>query len=691
MVQPIVERSSPACTPPFCESLRLICTRMLAEIAVHYERGFKEISKRFFTGDSWPKVVAVAPIVNHDKAFLTLYRILYYKHQLMTVATAERPADNKTYIEAFVAYEELVKLIEADADVAAGYSVPGHVAMDWALPHVWVYELFAEYLYHCEKFQKRRSGQQSTAGSEEVEAEPSTPGQAPAFPALPSSSAASSLNDSELSAVWAPADVLKSLHAIVDKTGIKELLAIQGPGANLPSFRLQAGYFALVALARLYGKLGDVSACLECARPLGVGSPDATLARNVQAHATVVLSVAWSLAFSRRFDESLRLVSRSLRTFQQTLYVLDEDREDRGPRGGHYMKGQAEKLLQLAAVLAAACPGAPIDDNVRKPLNLRHGDLINDLSSFDAPLGVGGAAATAAQAKLSAKLQPTFDAATPGFMAWITNASSADAATAVATNVRRIFAQELAVRRARLARVRASNLRMYTSISASKMAAYANENLAQALAKNAARDAAASEGDANAPVDASVTVPGEPLGPMDMRAALTSLKVGLWLASSPVTAAGSSEVGAVGASTGLHVSPGSGALHVVLAGETAKVDEARTQFNVAGYFVSSIEKMNRLQKDLHRSDRERQERRDAAANGEANPGASYNYGGSGGGGGYQGGAGKGGGGQAQGGHREGGQGERRQGGERRQEGGNPAFSSYAGRASGSPAGKGGRY
>jgi hypothetical protein len=628
--------------------------------------------------------------VNNDRQFLTLYRVLFYRHQLQNLASSERPAELKVYIEAWYSYNELIDMVLADADAAAAGTTTA--SSELVLPPVWAYEMFMEYVYHAETFQRQRMGSAGAAAVEETPAEadaaPVLPGvgaSPEAFPRLPTAASTvptaslpSGVTETELASVWRPADVLRKLHSLADRSGVRELLAAGGPGAALPSFRAQAGYYALAALVRLYGKLGDCGSALDAARPLGVGSSDAALARNSQAQAAVTLSVAWALTLSRRFEEALRLVSRTLRNFQQMVHVFDEERDDRGPRGGSYLKKLADKLLMLGALLVAACPGAPIDDLVKRPLYTRHGELVAEVSALDSALALGGAAGADAEAKLAARVGAVFDASTPGWMSFVTSPPAAgEVVPAPGALPKSLFLQELASRLARLARVRASSLRVYTSISMAKMATHANENLAAAVAKAATTSTTATESSAEAkaaptPAEASAgevltSIPARaPLGPSDMRATLTALKVALWLASSPVTAAGVGEGATALGAAGLNVAAGSGALHVVLSGDTAKVDEARSQFNVATFFVAGLEKLARMQKDLHRLDSSRAER-GTGGGGEGKEGTSYSYGApreyrneGGGRGGYSGGRGGGGGG------------------------------SYASRAGGSPGGRGGR-
>lgn len=52
----------------------------LAEIHSAYEQGWNRLSDKFFPKQEWPDAEVIAPLVNHDEVFLTLYRELYYRH-----------------------------------------------------------------------------------------------------------------------------------------------------------------------------------------------------------------------------------------------------------------------------------------------------------------------------------------------------------------------------------------------------------------------------------------------------------------------------------------------------------------------------------------------------------------------------------------------------------------------------------
>lgn len=54
----------------------------LAEIQSAYDAGWNRISDKFYSNKEWPEAEVIAPLVNYDELFLTLYKELYFKHIL---------------------------------------------------------------------------------------------------------------------------------------------------------------------------------------------------------------------------------------------------------------------------------------------------------------------------------------------------------------------------------------------------------------------------------------------------------------------------------------------------------------------------------------------------------------------------------------------------------------------------------
>lgn len=461
---------------------------------------------------------------------------------------------------------------------------------------VWVYDILSEFVYFFERQQQEKM---KLAGREGEE------GGAPSSRAVSASSS-----------TWSLAQVLRMLHALVKKAG----LAV--PGAppvqgDTRDFRSVSGYMASLCLVRMYGKLADYGSALEAARPLGLGNPDAPYVRVHSAHATVVFYVGFSLIQSRRLEEALRLLSRSLCILQQQCRVFD----DANSFLSDFLRKQASKMLNLAAVTASVCPSIALDEIVAREIKRRHIEISEALDAVSsvpwkfaadylAELGSGGMEASASVSKTGsaavsleesahhhpliteeqqqevegededseesrrrkefaqweesigfacAKLKRVFDDASPSFFAYtpVHAPSSTLKATceALYNSQLRLFRTEVLSRSAGVGGLQLrSIMRMYTTIGLPKLAAAAGLSLE------------------------------------DARSALTSTKLKAWASSaSKEGSAVLQGVGEGGGGGGIYVDP----LHFFLDGDVVHVDEARRSENVGAFFVNSIKLVQR--------------------------------------------------------------------------------------------------
>jgi hypothetical protein len=86
--------------------LHLLLPLTPADISHSYEKGFRELSKKYFSDMRWLDVDYVSDMVDGDEAFMPLYKLLYYRHLLMTLPTKERPALMSEYAEAWDSYRD---------------------------------------------------------------------------------------------------------------------------------------------------------------------------------------------------------------------------------------------------------------------------------------------------------------------------------------------------------------------------------------------------------------------------------------------------------------------------------------------------------------------------------------------------------------------------------------------------------
>ena len=546
------------------------------EIQVHYERSFKENSNRYYPTESWPSVKEIEPIVNNNRNFLVLYRLLYYRHIFMKLSSSDPnlPALS-TYVEAWFAYKEFFELIIAPECTLN-------------LPSVWIYDIFYEYVYYHEKFMRRRMGGavgSNTLGQEdEVVNDDDRPlnnyGTAASTLLHQQQQSNIRVSEEELSLVWQLSDVMRHLHRIIEVSETRNRLAV---GAYINSFRDLAGYFALVVLCRTYTKLGDYNIAIEYANELGIYSNDALFLRTPKCHSSLALYAGFALAMSRRWEDALRVMSRSLALLQRSFRVLDD--KDGGATG--FLRAPVKRMMLLVAIGIAACPSVEIEDLVRRAVTSRHREIIDAVQAGTNTTSTTSTTTDSTVTPTTDVLDNAFAEAAPGFLTWyhevpappattnVTNADGTTTTTPVTTttpnpldvvlNTQRIlFKAEIAQRTAGIATLR-SYLRLYTSIDVSKLASFAGMSLD------------------------------------DTRAALTSMKIKGWIGDRPV--------GSTSSTTGMNnnnnandgSATGVDALHFYLVGDIVEIEEYRPPYNASQWFVTNIERLSRILRDMSRT------------------------------------------------------------------------------------------
>lgn len=437
--------------------------RRPAEILSFYERGWKDMSRRFFPESPWPAESEVSPVVDGDKGFLALYGLLSHKHVLTTMDVAPTLG---TFIAAWAAYRAFFALAETGVAIA--------------VPPAWAYDIVSELAWHCQQYHElrlralgldRSADGAEVGGSADVDADTGGDGGAVEL--------GEGVTETDVVGAWQLPEVLSLLHRAVDGSGIVASLAAGDPPLQA-DFRLALGYFSMVVLVRLYTKVGDYGSALELARPLNVVADEGPFARIARAHLSLQSYAAFACIMSRRMDDAFRICNRTLGSFQRSPSpVLQSDKE--GGASVHFLlRKLGEKLLAMLALCSAVLPGATVDEVVRRALKDKHGDKIERISRAVATTSGSAADADAAAA---ADVAGLFAISAPGFLALSqTPAPSADvaalraagtyyAASALAATHLRALQRDIARRTAGLAQLR-SILRLYTSIDIAKLAAY---------------------------------------------------------------------------------------------------------------------------------------------------------------------------------------------------------------------------
>lgn len=204
-----------------------------------YEESFRRLSEKYYRNSPWPSAAAVSYLVDHDEAFLFLYKELAYRHLYARgqPGLAER-------IEAWENYCDLFTFFLEDG------------MLDLDLPASWLWDIIDECIYQFEVWCQYRSKLKDKDANE-----------------------IAYLRENEHT-IWNVNMVLQYLHALVNKSGVCSwLLNGNAPvGSSDPTdedFDLSAlavyryiGFFSIVGLLRVHCLLGDYRLALMVLQPL---------------------------------------------------------------------------------------------------------------------------------------------------------------------------------------------------------------------------------------------------------------------------------------------------------------------------------------------------------------------------------------------------------------------------------------
>jgi len=420
-----------------------------AETSSFLERGWKDMTERFFLEEPWPSVEDVTPHVSGDAIFLALYRLLAAKHVLTTLSKYQ-PATLADYADTWNAYVALLKLVGTDAADAA--EVPVRWTHQVMSDIVWYYQTFSE-LRAKARGGGEGAGAVRTGGDDERDAGDddddvvSTGGD---------DVVVGDIDEAALSKAWNLLDVLATLQRAVDASGVVGLLSSSSTSSATlpPTLTAHGGYFALCTLARLHTKIGDYGTALDLLRPLNLSANEGLYTRIPRAHLTLQYYAAWASIMTRRFDDAFRILNRTLASFQRnaTPLLVDKEREREGGGGGANanMRKTAEKMLSLLTLCSALLPGAAVEDNLRRVLRDRHPERSDRIAA-------GG---ETAEREVSA----LFDGAAPGYFVL----SNAVTPTTIAAAHRAALWSEVASRVGKASLLR-SYLRLYANIPLAKL------------------------------------------------------------------------------------------------------------------------------------------------------------------------------------------------------------------------------
>eukprot|EP00271_Cylindrocystis_brebissonii_P009026 TRINITY_DN23615_c0_g1_i1.p1 TRINITY_DN23615_c0_g1~~TRINITY_DN23615_c0_g1_i1.p1 ORF type:complete len:531 (+),score=143.46 TRINITY_DN23615_c0_g1_i1:193-1785(+) len=323
------------------------------EIHQMYEGTFSTLTERMFVQTPWPRVEAIAPHVDNDHVFCLLYQELYFRHLYakLSPSLAQR-------LESWDNYCNLFNVI-----------LTGNVNMQ--LPNLWLWDMIDEFIYQFQSFCQFRAKMKSRT-DEEVEI----------------------LQRNEQ--VWNVYGVLNFLQALVEKSEILRILDedAEGKGTFTASEGYERpggsnvltvlGYFSIIGLLRMHCLLGDYQTALQRLNPIDVARPG-IFHRVLGCQVTTMYYCGFANMMRRRYVEALRGFNVVL------LTILKHRAELEGvPQYEQVWKKneQMYALMALCLALHSAPPGKLVDEGVVGQLREKFGEksarmLRGDESAFD--------------------------------------------------------------------------------------------------------------------------------------------------------------------------------------------------------------------------------------------------------------------------------------------------------------------
>lgn len=324
------------------------------EIQNLYENTFPKISEQLYEKTSWPSAQTIAPIVDNDRVFLTLYKELYYRHIYARVqgpTLEQRLASFCNYCDVF------------------NYIVYTKVPVPLQLPDQWLWELIDEFVYQFQTFAQYRANL-SNKTPEEIE------------------------NLNVHNKIWDILCVLNVLHCLVDKSKIKSQLEVYASGGDPDSVagvfgRLSLykmlGYFSLVGLLRLHSLSGDYYQAIKVLENVELYKKSA-FSHVPGCQISTAYYVGFAYTMMRRYSDAIRTFSSILLYIQRTkqLFAARSYQNDQ-------INKQTEQMYHLLAICLVLHPQC-IDEALQQALRdknyhekmykMQNGDLSEFESCF---------------------------------------------------------------------------------------------------------------------------------------------------------------------------------------------------------------------------------------------------------------------------------------------------------------------
>ncbi|KAH9491887.1 Eukaryotic translation initiation factor 3 subunit L [Bulinus truncatus] len=320
---------------------KCINTKDLLEIEKSYDNGFNKLTDRFFKNSAWPEAEVVAPIVNHDKRFLILYKELYYRH---VYARVQGGPNLEQRFESYYNYCALFNYI---------LNAEGPVNLE--LPDQWLWDIIDEFIYQFQAFSIFRHKIVNKKTEDEIELLRANP------------------------KIWNVHSVLNVLHSLVEKSNINKQLEVYTSGGDPDSVAGEfghnslykmLGYYSLVGLLRLHSLLGDYYQALKVLENIDFNK-NSLYSKVPACQITKYYYVGFAYMMMRRYEDAIRTLSTILLYIQRTKTMF----QNRTQLYDQITK-MNDKMYTLLSICLVLYP-MRIDESVHSHLREKYQDKMN--------------------------------------------------------------------------------------------------------------------------------------------------------------------------------------------------------------------------------------------------------------------------------------------------------------------------
>ncbi|EIE77654.1 hypothetical protein G6F46_004206 [Rhizopus delemar] len=314
---------------------RSVMDNNIYELHIIYDTSFNKLTEKYYRKQPWPEAEVVAPLVNDDQIFLTLYRELYYRHiySFLTPTLEHRFRSYENYCDLF------------------NYILNSNGPVSLELPNQWLWDITDEFIYHFQSFCNFRDRMKKT--EQEIKLLEENP------------------------QMWSCYSVLNVLYSFIQKSRINEQLLVSKNGGDMmeaageygsrPLYKM-LGYFSIVGLLRVHCLLGDYTLALKMMENV-ILNKKAMFARVTACHVTTYYYVGCAYMMLRRYADAIKAFSTILsfihktKQYHSSSYQFDQ------------IIKKGDQMYSLLAICIALCP-TRLDENIHSQLREKHGEQL---------------------------------------------------------------------------------------------------------------------------------------------------------------------------------------------------------------------------------------------------------------------------------------------------------------------------